>query len=55
MVLPAEGRKGRTPKWPLPANPRLTARINLLQDAIDELEERETRRRQSSTGPREPR
>lgn len=41
VVLPAEGRKGRTPKWPLPANPRLTARINLLQDAIDELEERE--------------
>lgn len=40
-VLPAAGRAGRTPRWPLPDNPRLTARINLLQDAIDELEERE--------------
>lgn len=41
IVLPSEGRRGRAPKWPLPANPRLTARINLLQDAVDELEERE--------------
>ena len=39
--LPAKGRTGRTPKWPLPDDPRITARINLLQDAIEELEERE--------------
>lgn len=40
-TLPAEGRKGRTPKWPLLPNPRLTARINILADAVEELEERE--------------
>lgn len=41
VTLPAGGRRGRTPKWPLPDNPRLTARINMLQDAIDQLEEQE--------------
>lgn len=40
-VLPAEGYKGRTPKWPLPENPRLTARIRLIQDELEALEERE--------------
>lgn len=41
VVLPAEGYKGRTPKWPLPENPRLTARIRLIQDELEALEERE--------------
>lgn len=41
IVLPAEGYKGRTPKWPLPENPRLTARIRLIQDELELLEERE--------------
>lgn len=41
VVLPAEGYRGRTPKWPLPENPRLTARIRLIQDELEALEERE--------------
>lgn len=41
IVLPAEGYKGRTPKWPLPENPRLTARIRLIRDELELLEERE--------------
>jgi hypothetical protein len=40
-VLPSEGRHGRSPKWPLPDNPALTARIDMLLEAIDELEQRE--------------
>lgn len=40
-VLPAAGRGGRTPKWPLPDNPRLTARVNMAQDVIEQLEELE--------------
>lgn len=39
--LPAGGRTGRTPKWPLPDNPRLTARITLLSEEIEQLEERD--------------
>lgn len=39
--LPAAGRKGRAPKWPLPENPRLGALIGLELDLIEELEERE--------------
>lgn len=39
--LPAGGRTGRTPKWPLPDNPRLVAMIQLELDAIEELEQRE--------------
>jgi hypothetical protein len=38
--LPAEGRKGRTPKWPLPGDQRATALIASLQQQHDELEER---------------
>jgi hypothetical protein len=38
--LPASGRPGRTPKWPLPDNPNLVAEIETAQTAIDELEER---------------
>lgn len=41
VVLPAGGRTGRTPKWPLPDNPRLTAKINTEADLIEELEQRE--------------
>lgn len=39
--LPAGGRQGRAPKWPLPDNPRLTAKVNIEQDLIEELEQRE--------------
>lgn len=39
--LPAKGRTGRTPKWPLADNSRMTARIAFIQSEIDELEERE--------------
>lgn len=39
--LPSGGRKGRTPKWPLPANPRLTGAIGIEQRTIEELEELE--------------
>jgi hypothetical protein len=39
--LPAAGRRGRTPKWPLPDNPRLTARVDIEADLIEELEQRE--------------
>lgn len=41
VVLPAEGRKGDTPEWPLPDDPTLTARIEFLTEEIAELEERE--------------
>lgn len=41
VVLPAKGFAGRIPKWPLPDDPRLTARIVLLEDEIEQLEERE--------------
>lgn len=41
IVLPGEGRQGDAPRWPLPANPRLTARIEMLEDAITDLEESE--------------
>jgi hypothetical protein len=41
VVLPAEGYRGRTPKWPLPDNPRLTAKIQLLEDELEQLEERD--------------
>lgn len=41
IVLPAEGRKGRTPSWPLPENPKLTARIEMIEDDIETLEELE--------------
>ncbi|MBU5946798.1 hypothetical protein [Streptomyces sp. PAM3C] len=36
--LPHEGRKGRTPKWPLPDDVVLTARRDLAQRKADELE-----------------
>lgn len=39
--LPAGGRTGRTPKWPLPVNPKLTVRVTQVEDAIEELEQRE--------------
>jgi len=39
--LPNAGYKGAIPKWPLPANPRLTAKVNIEQDLIEELEEKE--------------
>lgn len=41
ITLPAEGYTGRVPKWPLPANPRLAALDQLLEDDIDRLEEHE--------------
>jgi hypothetical protein len=41
VILPAGGRTGRTPKWPLPDDPRLTARINIEADLIEELEQKE--------------
>ncbi len=37
--LPSGGRTGRTPAWPLPDNPRLTARIDMLAEEIESLEE----------------
>lgn len=40
-TLPSEGYTGRLPKWPLPDNPRLVARIQLLEDDIEQLEEKE--------------
>lgn len=39
--LPAGGRTGRMPRWPLPDNPRLTARIEMIAEDIDALEQRE--------------
>lgn len=39
--LPASGRKGRTPKWPLPDSPRLTGRIAVENELIEQLEDRE--------------
>lgn len=39
--LPSGGRTGRTPKWPLPDNPRLTAKVNIEMDLIEELEQKE--------------
>ena len=39
--LPSGGYTGRIPKWPLPDNPKLTARIRLLTDEIEVLEERD--------------
>lgn len=41
VVLPAGGRKGRTPTWPLPDDPKLTARVNIEADLIEELEQKE--------------
>ena len=41
VVLPASGRTGRAPTWPLPDDPRLTARINIETDLIEELEQKE--------------
>jgi len=40
-VLPFAGRTGRSPKWPLPDNPTHTARIEMLTETIEELEEKE--------------
>jgi hypothetical protein len=39
--LPSHGYTGRLPKWPLPDNPKLTAKVDLLQDDVDALEERD--------------
>lgn len=39
--LPSSGRTGRAPRWPLPVNPRLVAKIEIEHEAIAELEERE--------------
>lgn len=41
VVLPAEGRKGPAPKWPLPDNPTMAARVEAEQEAIDVLEEKD--------------
>lgn len=41
VVLPAEGFKGRMPSWPLPENPRMAARIRLIHDELELLEERD--------------
>ena len=41
VQLPAEGRKKRAPKWPLPPDPKLAAKIQLLEDDIEALEERD--------------
>lgn len=41
IVLPAAGRPGDPPKWPLPTNPRLTAKIEGLEEEIAELEDLE--------------
>lgn len=38
--LPAGGRKGRTPKWPLPQDHKAAAAIASLRDQHDELEQR---------------
>lgn len=39
--LPSGGRPGRTPRWPLPDDPRLTARVTIEVDLIEELEQKE--------------
>lgn len=41
VVLPAKGRPGRTPNWSLPDSPNQTARIKMLIETIDELEQLE--------------
>lgn len=41
VTLPSEGYTGRLPKWPLPNNPRLAARVGLLEADIEQLEELE--------------
>lgn len=38
LRLPAEGRKGKPPKWPLDPDPEPTARLKLLNEEIDTLE-----------------
>lgn len=35
--LPAEGRKGKTPPWPLPRNLKLTIDLQVAQDTVDAL------------------
>lgn len=40
VQLPAGGYDGRIPKWPLPVNPKYVAKIQLLEDGIEELENR---------------
>lgn len=40
-LLPAEGRKGAAPKWPLLPNLTLRAKLQVAQAVIDDLEERE--------------
>lgn len=39
--LPAEGRKGRTPKWPLPKDPKRQAQVDMLEEVIADLEDRD--------------
>lgn len=39
--LPSGGYTGRIPKWPLPNNPRLVARIQIIEADIEELEVRD--------------
>lgn len=41
IVLPAGGFTGRIPKWPLRVNPKLAARIQLIEDEVEALEELE--------------
>lgn len=39
--LPAGGRRKPAPKWPLPDNPRLAARVDMAAEVIEELEEKD--------------
>jgi hypothetical protein len=41
MTLPAAGRKGATPTWPLPENLALTVRLEQAQETVDRLQEKE--------------
>ena len=39
--LPSHGFTGRIPRWPLPDNPRLTAKVDTLQEDVELLEQRD--------------
>lgn len=41
MLLPAAGRKGRTPKWPLPENLTLQVALEMAQQTIERLQDKE--------------
>lgn len=41
VLLPAAGRPGRCPKWPLPENPKLTAAVLVARETIEGLRQKD--------------